>query len=179
IEIGLNGGPSESGTFTITFRGETTDPIPFDATTDDIVVALEALSTIGVGNVQGSSSNGGGSLADETYFDIEFIGSFAAVDVELPTYDFSNLLPEDAGYSQVNVHGTPGDPMPADGDRYADLDTDRIYTFYDGSWHTPVDQPVDTAWQVVSGDNVDNGTTLGTVEQGVGSIPPLIGEIRW
>ena len=40
------------GTFTLTFKGQTTAPLPFDATAAQIDTALEALSSVGANNVQ-------------------------------------------------------------------------------------------------------------------------------
>lgn len=40
-----------SGTFTLSFEGQTTAPLPFDATNNEVEAALRALSTIGPGNV--------------------------------------------------------------------------------------------------------------------------------
>jgi PKD repeat protein/glucose/arabinose dehydrogenase len=40
------------GTFTLTFKGQTTAPLPFDATAVQVDAALEALSTVGANNVQ-------------------------------------------------------------------------------------------------------------------------------
>lgn len=50
-DYNIDGTPT-SGTFTITFRGQTTAPIAFDATGDEIAAAMELLSTIGAGNVR-------------------------------------------------------------------------------------------------------------------------------
>ncbi|RKQ84815.1 glucose/sorbosone dehydrogenase [Solirubrobacter pauli] len=44
------------GTFTLSFKGQTTAPLPYNATTAQVDAALEALSTIGVDNVQTSGS---------------------------------------------------------------------------------------------------------------------------
>lgn len=48
------------GTYTLTFEGQTTSPIAFNASNSAVREALQALSTIGVGNVNvsGSSANG-------------------------------------------------------------------------------------------------------------------------
>ena len=40
------------GTFTLTFNGQTTAPLAFNATAAQIASALEALSNIGAGNIQ-------------------------------------------------------------------------------------------------------------------------------
>ena len=42
------------GTFTLTFDGQTTAPIPYNATGAQIDAALEALSNIGANNIQTS-----------------------------------------------------------------------------------------------------------------------------
>jgi hypothetical protein len=55
--ISATGSPS-SGTFTLTFGGQQTAPIPYNATAAAIDAALEALSSIGVGGV----TVGGGPL---------------------------------------------------------------------------------------------------------------------
>jgi hypothetical protein len=44
-------GPCSGGTYTLSFRGQTTAPLKYDATPAEIDAALEALSTIGPGNV--------------------------------------------------------------------------------------------------------------------------------
>ncbi len=44
-------GAASAGTFTLTFEGETTAPITFDALNSAVQTALEALKTIGQGNV--------------------------------------------------------------------------------------------------------------------------------
>lgn len=44
--VTISGGPT-GGTFTLTFNGQTTDPIDYDATAAEIQAALRALSTIG------------------------------------------------------------------------------------------------------------------------------------
>ena len=43
--------PGQTGTFTVTFNGQTTSPIPFGAADTDVKTALEGLSTIGSGNI--------------------------------------------------------------------------------------------------------------------------------
>ena len=58
---------AESGTYTLTFEGQTTAPIAFDAGAATIQAALAALSTVGTGNVQvedGGFVTFGGALAE-------------------------------------------------------------------------------------------------------------------
>lgn len=56
--ITLSGNPVD-GTFTITFDGETSLPIAYDASSVDMKDALEAVSTIGAGNVSVTGASGG------------------------------------------------------------------------------------------------------------------------
>lgn len=49
-------GTPTGGTFTITYKGQTTGPIPWNASAATIDAALEQLSTVGVGNVAVSGS---------------------------------------------------------------------------------------------------------------------------
>lgn len=48
--VTINGGPT-GGTFTLTFRGQTTAPIAYNANAAAVQSALEALTTVGAGNV--------------------------------------------------------------------------------------------------------------------------------
>lgn len=74
------------GTFTLTFNGQTTAAIAYNATAAAVEDALELLSSIGPGNVSCS----GGSLPG-TAITATFIGSLGNTDVPLMTGDGSNL----------------------------------------------------------------------------------------
>jgi len=74
------------GTFTLTFDGQTTAPIAFNATAAQVQVALEALSNIGSGNLSAT----GGDL-NTALVDITFIGIYAGLDVQQLTADASAL----------------------------------------------------------------------------------------
>ena len=50
-KVALTGSPT-GGYFTLTFEGDTTGPIPFDATAAQVQAALEALPNIGPGNAE-------------------------------------------------------------------------------------------------------------------------------
>ena len=82
-EVSINGAPT-GGTFTLTFDGETTGPIAFDATAAAIISALEALGNLNPGDVlvRGDALTG---------FEIEFAGILASVNVPLVTADGSGL----------------------------------------------------------------------------------------
>ncbi|MHC4716955.1 MAG: hypothetical protein ACYS5V_08300, partial [Planctomycetota bacterium] len=59
--------------FVLTFMGQTTDPLAIDASAADVQAALEALSTIGAGNVQVTGPAGGP-------WTVEFVGAMAGTD---------------------------------------------------------------------------------------------------
>lgn len=69
---GLGGGD----TFTLTFEGETTDPIASTATAATVKTDLEGLASIGAGNVDVSGAAGGP-------YTVTFQGTFAKRDVSL------------------------------------------------------------------------------------------------
>ncbi|MBA7638739.1 hypothetical protein ES703_46395 [subsurface metagenome] len=72
-EVSLSAVPA-SGTFTLTYRGETTTDINWDATKDDIEDALESLSTVNTNDITVS-----GTIANGTTF--TFASSLGNVDL--------------------------------------------------------------------------------------------------
>jgi hypothetical protein len=76
-----------SGTYTLSFQGQTTAPLAYNATSAEVQVALEALSTIGSGNV--SVTSGGGGFAGN--HDVTFQGVLADTNVSQLTGDGSGL----------------------------------------------------------------------------------------
>lgn len=75
---------AEGGTFTLTFDGDTTAALDYDAVADDVETALEALSGIEVGDVVVSGAAGGP-------YRIEFQGNLASQDVGAVTADGASL----------------------------------------------------------------------------------------
>lgn len=75
-------GTQTGGTFTLTFGGQETGNLDFDATSGEIQTALEGLSTIGAGNVVVTGS--GPWL-------VEFVGDLASTDVAALVIDGANL----------------------------------------------------------------------------------------
>lgn len=69
-KLRITGNPT-GGTFTLTVGGQTTTAIPFNAGTDVVTAALEALTTLGAGAVKVT----GVLLTDANGFDISWIGS--------------------------------------------------------------------------------------------------------
>jgi hypothetical protein len=98
--ITVNGTPT-GGTFTLTFRGQTTTAIARNATAAAVQAALEALSTIGAGNVVGS----GGPLPT-TPVDIAFAGTLALQNV--PTLIAAHALTGGTAMGVTVVATTPG-----------------------------------------------------------------------
>jgi hypothetical protein len=78
------------GTFTISHGGYTTGPIPYNASAGEVQSALEALGSIGTGNVVVNGGPGG------PYF-VEFVGSLAKMAITPLTTDRSSLTPSAHG----------------------------------------------------------------------------------
>lgn len=72
------------GTYTLTFDGDTTDAIDFDATAAEVQTELEGLDGIGEGDVTVAGSDGGP-------YTISFVGDLADTNVDAITTDAGNL----------------------------------------------------------------------------------------
>lgn len=79
--VTLSGTPT-GGTFTLTYKGQTTAGIAYNATNTVVQAALEALSTIGTGN---ATVTGSGPWV------VEFVGDLAGYDVPLMTASGTGL----------------------------------------------------------------------------------------
>lgn len=79
-EVALVGTPT-GGTFALTFDGAETDPIPWDATAEELQAALEALGPIGPGGVV--VSIGKTAAHNPAVWLVQFVGPLAATDVPL------------------------------------------------------------------------------------------------
>jgi hypothetical protein len=73
-----------AGTYTLTFGGQTTSAIAFDATAAQVKAALIALSTIGAGNINVTGNVGGP-------YTITFTGSLSGLPQTDITADSTNL----------------------------------------------------------------------------------------
>jgi hypothetical protein len=78
------GGTWSAGTFTLTYGGQTTTALAFNATAAAIQAALEALSSIGPGNVVCA----GGPIST-TAVTVQFTGALGALDAGAITYDIA------------------------------------------------------------------------------------------
>ena len=81
--VSLTGNP-DGGTFTLTFDGQTTEAIPFDASNQDLVLALEALANIEPGDVRVSPTQG-------SPWQVIFQGNLSGQDVPALVGDGSGL----------------------------------------------------------------------------------------
>lgn len=79
-------GTVSGGTFTISYGGQTTTAIVFNATAAVIQAALEALSTIGAGNVLCA-----GGPVNSAFVSITFQGALGGLNVSQVTVDGTNL----------------------------------------------------------------------------------------
>jgi hypothetical protein len=86
---------ASAGTFTISHGGDMTGPILFDASAGEVQSALQALESIGPGNVvvNGGPGGEGGSAP---YF-VEFVGSLAKMSITPLTTSHSSLTPSKNG----------------------------------------------------------------------------------
>jgi hypothetical protein len=89
------------GTFTISHGEYATTPIPYDAGAAQVQSALEALPTIGEGNVHVTGGPGGGGGAGT--YTIAFIGTLAARAIEPLTTDRSGLTATGEGVKLATV----------------------------------------------------------------------------
>jgi len=76
--VTITGGPT-GGTYTLTYSGQTTAAIAYNATAAAVQSALAALSNIGAGNVTVTGANGGP-------YTVAFVGTLANTDVAQMTH---------------------------------------------------------------------------------------------
>jgi hypothetical protein len=91
------------GTFTLSFEGDTTGPLKYDASHGEIEAALKALTTIGSGNLQVSE----GSLGSKHHI-VTFIKALGSEDVQPITADPSGLEGEKNVFTLTLSEGFSG-----------------------------------------------------------------------
>jgi hypothetical protein len=84
-QVAITGVPT-GGTYTLTFNGQTTTAIPYNATAAQVRTALEALSTIGAGNVTAA-----GGPHPGTAISVTFTGTLANTNVAQMTASSAGL----------------------------------------------------------------------------------------
>jgi hypothetical protein len=98
---------ASGGTYQLNLGGVPTAPIAYNASAATVQSALEALSSVGAGNV--SVSGGPGDALGDTPYAIAFQGALADTDVEQLFADPSGLLPSGKSGAEVqtpvNGHG--------------------------------------------------------------------------
>lgn len=86
------------GTFTLTYQGQTTTALDWDVASADLQSALEALSTIGAGNVSVTAGQ-----APESW-DVEFVAALGNQTITTMTGNGTELTnPQGGGFSVVTV----------------------------------------------------------------------------
>ncbi|QDT94754.1 LamG domain-containing protein [Gimesia aquarii] len=98
--ITLGGTTATGGTFTLTYDGQTTGNIAYNADATTVDTVLEALSNIGVGDVTVTGSAGGP-------WTVEFTGTLAGTNVALMTINVENLT---GGVNEVQTISSPSNP---------------------------------------------------------------------
>ncbi len=88
--VGWTASSFPSGTFTLTYSGQTTSSLAANATAAQVKTALEALSNIGVGDVEVEHIAGAYGTGNSTY-KLTFTGALAATNVSQTTINVSGL----------------------------------------------------------------------------------------
>jgi hypothetical protein len=115
-------GTPTGGTFTLAFNGQVTAPIAYNANAAAVQAALQALSTIGSGNVTG----GGGALPG-TPVTLTFAGALTNTPVPLVTVASTAFTGGTTPAAAV-ARTTRGVPAGGYFDAYADANTDGTQT---------------------------------------------------
>jgi len=92
-------GTVSGGTFTLTYSGQTTAAIAWNATAEEVQAALEALSNIGQGDVKVTGS------AAPDYYNVEFRGTLAGTNVAQMTGSAASLTGSTPGISISTTRG--------------------------------------------------------------------------
>ena len=90
LSLGTLSVKAVGGTFSLAFSGKTTIPLAYDASAASVQAGLEALSTIGAGNV--TVTGGPGSLSGSTPYNITFTGALSGTEVAKIDADATNLI---------------------------------------------------------------------------------------
>jgi len=99
------------GTFTLTFEGQTTAPMPFDVAAGDLQTALADLSSIGGAGGSVEVDGGPGDAGATKPYGVRFRGSLASTDVTALVADSSGLTggAASASVTTTTVGGEPGE----------------------------------------------------------------------
>ncbi|TWT66373.1 dockerin type I domain-containing protein [Allorhodopirellula solitaria] len=103
ISLGAGGGV-DAGTYTLSFGGDTTDPIAYDADAAAIRDALTLLPSIGAGNVNVTTYSAFPGSTD-VQFEVEFTGALGLTDQPAITADSVGLINNER--QQLSITGAP------------------------------------------------------------------------
>jgi hypothetical protein len=102
VTLSVAGGAASGGTFTLTFEGQTTAAIAFNANAAAVQTALRALTNLGI-NV-----TVGGGPGPSSAYTVTFSGLFAGLNATALTGDGSLLTGPGAPYTVAVTNTTPG-----------------------------------------------------------------------
>ena len=183
-------GGATAGDFTLTFEGDTTAPIQFDSSPGAVQSALEALASIGSGNVSVTGAAGGP-------WTVEFVGDLDFTDVAELTGDDSGLTdgtltitttqPGVSGgtFALTRTGDGPSDPIPwnataAEVEAALTADGTGIDTISVSGSGIPTDP-----WMLTDFDPedpgeliVDDSALAGSATVELVTVIPTIGEVR-
>ena len=183
-------GGATAGDFTLTFEGDTTGPIQFDSGPGAVQSALEALTSVGSGNVSVNGAAGGPWM-------VEFVGDLGFTDVAELTGDGSDLTdgaltitttePGVSGgtFTLTRTGSGPSNPIPwnaTPAEVEAALTADG--TGIDTISVTGIGSPTDP-WVLTDFDPedpgelaVDDSALAGTATVALVTVIPTIGEVQ-
>ncbi len=102
--IAVQGAPT-GGAFTLTFKGQTTAPIPFDAPGSTVQDALNALSTLRSPQNENYSDGVFVQGLSGGPYTVQFVGSFAEADQPQIEADGSGLIPSGSVSATTDIQG--------------------------------------------------------------------------
>lgn len=149
-------GNTGSGSFTLTFNGQTTDPISVPATTSSITAALEGLSNVGVGDVTVTSFFG------QTFaFEVLFVNALGNTNHGLMTSNDSGITGGGSVYIQGTDPGTATTPST-----WINTSDNNTYVWNGSSWGlfgpTPAYESVSTSQRKVVVSSLIEGQSIGS-----------------
>ncbi|WP_417390212.1 LamG-like jellyroll fold domain-containing protein [Gimesia sp.] len=147
--ITLGGTAATGGTFTLTFDGQATGNIAYNASAGTVETALEALSNIGSGDATVTGDVGGP-------WTVEFTGALAVTNVALMTINVSNLT---GSVNEIQTISSPSNP------------TGGTFTLtFDGQATAAIDYDANAAAVETALEGLSNIPT-GSVSCGGGALP--------
>jgi hypothetical protein len=102
--ITANATPGTGGTFLLTFNGETTATIAYNATAAQVQAAIEALGSVDIGDVSAAATSGANLGVASAIVTITFGGKLAGVDVN-GTGDMTGITGNDHVFAEVTEGG--------------------------------------------------------------------------